>query len=633
MRALELLAPARTAEIGIAAVDCGADAVYIAGPAFGARSGAGNSVEDIARLCAYAHRFGVRVFATVNTIIYEDEIPAVRSLVASLAAAGVDALIVQDPAVLSLAAGLGMAMHASTQCAVRTVEKAKFVESLGYERIVLERQMSLDEVRAVCAAVSSEIEFFVHGALCVCYSGQCYLSEYLTGRSANRGECAQACRSLYDVEDASGRVLAKDKAILSLKDYNLIHRLSDLASAGVVSFKIEGRLKGESYVRNVVQAYSDALDALVASSGGAYCRASYGHVRGGFVPDLDKTFNRGYTSLFLDGRRGSWAAEGGGEFIGTVERITRDGLNLELASPSVRLANGDGFTFKTFDGSVAGFRADVCEGSTIRCKRVPGLVPGMRLYRNLSAAFERTVEASRPVREIDVALSVSLDSTSILIHARSEDGRTASATLSGLEPAQNASRALSSVREQLGKRSGSYSFDVATVDVPSVGPSGTPSGVPFLPASALNSLRRSLADALDASPIHRDAPAFVATSSPAPCSSSPASQSSFADMIGESLSYKSNIANSLDRALYASRGATNMEDAYELTHRPGVELMRSRYCVRYELGLCPKSSPLAFKSSSSGLSRGSQPLYLVNNGRRLRLRFHCPTCEMTVEDC
>ena len=613
MRALELLAPARTAEIGIAAVDCGADAVYIAGPAFGARSGAGNSVEDIARLCAYAHRFGVRVFATVNTIIYEDEIPAVRSLVASLAAAGVDALIVQDPAVLSLAAGLGMAMHASTQCAVRSVEKAKFVESLGYERIVLERQMSLEEVRAVCAAVSSEIEFFVHGALCVCYSGQCYLSEYLTGRSANRGKCAQACRSLYDVEDASGKVLARDKAILSLKDYNLIHRLLDLASAGVVSFKIEGRLKGESYVRNVVRAYSDALDALVASSGGAYCRASWGHVRGGFVPDLDKTFNRGYTSLFLDGRRGSWAAEGGGEFIGTVERITRDGLNLELASPSVRLANGDGFTFKTFDGSVAGFRADVCEGSTIRCKRVPGLVPGMRLYRNLSAAFERTVEASRPVREIDVALSVSLDSTSILIHARSEDGRTASATLSGLEPAQNASRALSSVREQLGKRSGSYSFAVASVDAPSVGPSGTPSGLPFLPASALNSLRRSLADALDASPIHRDAQVFVAPSSPAP----------------QSLSYKSNIANSLDRALYASRGATDMEDAYELTHRPGVELMRSRYCVRYELGLCPRTP-------SSPTPTGNlkpDPLFLVNNGRRLRLRFHCPTCEMTVEDC
>ena len=692
MRALELLAPARTADIGIAAVDCGADAVYIAGPAFGARSGAGNSVEDIARLCAYAHSYGVRVFATVNTIIYDDEIPAVRSLVKELAAAGVDALIVQDPAVLSLSAGLGMAMHASTQCAVRSVEKAKFVESLGFERIVLERQMSLDEIRAVSSAVSSEIEFFVHGALCVCYSGQCYLSEYLTGRSANRGECAQACRSLYDVEDASGNVLLRNKAILSLKDYNLISRLGDLASAGVVSFKIEGRLKGESYVRNVVRAYSEALDAIVAGSGGRYCRASIGHVRGGFVPDLNKTFNRGYTSLFLDGRRGSWAAEGGGEFIGTVERITRDGLNLELASPSVRLANGDGFTFKTFDGSVAGFRADVCEGSTIRCKKVTGLVPGMRLYRNLSAAFERSVESARPVREIDVALSVALDASSISIHARSEDGRVASASLSGLEPAQNASRALSSVREQLSKRSGIYSFSVASVSASGVpvsnGASGvpasvgvpgvpvsvaasgvpaSPAGVPFLPASVLNGLRRSLADALAAIPIHHDAPApsspVFPSSSPVLPPSSPAlvtpsflaPSSSFPAPTGNllstpaCLSYKANIANSLDRALYASRGATDMEDAYELTHRPGVELMRSRYCVRHELGLCPKLSSGAPSFSGfqanllSGVQSPSSPaptgnlapstLFLVNNGRRLRLRFHCATCEMTVEDC
>jgi putative protease len=617
LSALELLAPARTAEIGIAAVDCGADAVYIAGPSFGARSGAGNSVEDIARLCAHAHKFGARIFATVNTVIYEEEIPAVRQLLEELAAAGVDALIVQDPAVLSLGSGLGMAMHASTQCAVRDVEKARFVESLGYERIVLERQMSLEEVRAVSRAVSAEIEFFVHGALCVCYSGQCYLSEYLTGRSANRGECAQACRSLYDVVDGSGKVLARDRAILSLKDYNLYHRLGDLADAGVVSFKIEGRLKGESYVRNVVRAYSEALDALVASSGGKYCRASHGHVRGGFVPDLNKTFNRGYTELYLDGVRGRWAAEGGGEFIGTVERITRDGLNLELASPSVRLANGDGFTFVTYDGSVAGFRADVCEGSTIRCKRVPGLVPGMRLYRNLSAAFERSVEAARPVREIDVALKVALDDTSITVFAESEDGRRAEASLPGLEPAQNASRALSAVREQLSKRSGIYSFTVTSVEAPA--------GVPFLAASALNGLRRSLADALDTMPVTHDTPGTEAEGD--------GRTSSFSGLSRESLSYKANIANSLTRALYASRGATDMEDAYELTHRPGVELMRSRYCVRYELGLCPKLSSSDPQSSSSGLSRGSQPLFLINNGRRLRLRFHCATCEMTVEDC
>ena len=302
MKALELLAPAKTADVGIAAVDCGADAVYIAGPGFGARAAASNSIEDIKRLCSYAHRFGVRIYATVNTIIYEEELPRVEALVKELAHAGVDALIVQDPAVVSMAEGLGMALHASTQCAIRAPEKARVVESLGYGRIVLERQMSLKEIKAISEAVEAEIEFFVHGALCVCYSGQCYLSEYLTGRSANRGECAQACRSLYNLEDASGKVLARDKAILSLKDYNLIRRLEELAEAGVSSFKIEGRLKGESYVKNVVKAYSEALDALVAAHPDKYCRSSFGSVRGGFVPDLDKTFNRGYTELFLDGR-------------------------------------------------------------------------------------------------------------------------------------------------------------------------------------------------------------------------------------------------------------------------------------------------------------------------------------------
>ena len=261
MRALELLAPARTADIGVAAVDCGADAVYIAGPAFGARQAAGNPVSDIRRLCGYAHRFGARIYVTFNTLVYEEEIPQARRLLQELQDAGVDALIVQDAAVTRLAPE-GMILHASTQCAIRTPEKARFTESLGYGRLVLERELSLAQIRAVREAVDAELECFVHGALCVCYSGQCYLSEHLAGRSANRGACVQACRSLYDLEDADGKVLVKNKALLSLKDFNLIGRLEDLAEAGADSFKIEGRLKSASYVQNVVRAYSDALDAL-----------------------------------------------------------------------------------------------------------------------------------------------------------------------------------------------------------------------------------------------------------------------------------------------------------------------------------------------------------------------------------
>lgn len=592
MKALELLAPARTAEIGIAAIDCGADAVYIAGPAFGARQAAGNSIGDIARLCEYAHRFGARIFVTVNTILYESELAEARAMVAGLEQAGVDALIVQDPAVLGMSSRLPM--HASTQCAIRTPEKARFVESLGYGRLVLERELSLEQIRSISSAVEAEIEFFVHGALCVCYSGQCYLSEHLTGRSANRGECAQACRSLYDLEDAGGKVLLRNKPILSLKDYKLLHRLEELADAGVSSFKIEGRLKGESYVRNVVKAYSEALDALVACQPNQFCRASFGHVRDGFVPDLEKTFNRGYTELFLDGKRGHWAAEGGGEYVGKVQRLTRDGFVLEPASADIRLANGDGFTF---DGG--GFRADVCEGFTVHCKKVEGLAPGVKLYRNISAAFERQLDAAKPVREIDVQLSVKILEGRMEVTAVSEDGRQVTVQIdTPADIAREPEKMLQTLEVQLSKRSGHYAFSVASVQVE--GPT------PFMAASFLNGIRRSLADQLDQAPVCAR-PLRKGVVNPS--------------VIGPAeLSYKANVANSEDRRIYAGRGAQTLEDAYELTHRPDVEYMRTKYCVRHQLGLCPKQ----------GKVKKAEPLFLRNGKERLCLTFDCAVCEMTV---
>lgn len=561
MKALELLAPARTAEIGIAAIDCGADAVYIAGPAFGARQAAGNSVEDIARLCEYAHRFGVHIYATVNTLLEPEEIPQARELVKALEKAGVDALIVQDPAVLGMSDTL--IMHASTQCALRTPEKAQGLESLGFGRLVLERELSLEQIKAICRAVHTEIEFFVHGALCVCYSGQCYLSEYLTGRSANRGACAQPCRSLYDLEDASGKILVRNKPLLSLKDYNLYHRLEELAGAGVNSFKIEGRLKGESYVRNVVKAYSEALDALVARHPDEYRRASFGHVRGGFTPDLDKTFNRGYTELFLDGKRGQWAAEGGGEYIGKVGRLTPDGFVLEPASPSVKLSNGDGFTFEG-----GGFRADVCEGYTVRCKKAEGLREGTKLYRNISAAFEKQLDAARPVREIDVQLEVSFENGRLSAAALTEDGRRATVQEdTPFDEARDTEKMQQTLRAQLGKRSGRYAFTVASVKV--VG------ALPFMPAAFLNGLRRSLAEELDAMPVH---------------------------------------------ALPLYRGARVPGSDFKLEYSSNGELMRTKYCIRHELGLCPKQ----------GKARKAEPLFLRNGKERLQLSFDCAVCEMTV---
>ncbi len=571
MTPLELLAPARTAEIGIAAIDCGADAVYIAGPAFGARQAAGNSVEDIARLCSYAHRFGVRIFATVNTLLEEEELPRARELVKALEEAGVDALIVQDPAVLAMSDKL--VMHASTQCAIRTPDKARGLESLGFGRLVLERELSLEQIRAICKAVHTEVEVFVHGALCVCYSGACYLSEYLTGRSANRGACAQPCRSLYDLEDASGKQLVRNKALLSLKDFRLIHRLEDLAEAGVCSFKIEGRLKNESYVRNVVKAYSEALDALTARHPDRYTRASFGHVRGGFTPDLDKTFNRGYTELFLDGKRGKWATpeapKSMGEYVGTVSRLTPDGLVLQAASPGLQLSNGDGFAFVNPSGGITGFRADVCEGYLVRCKKPEGLKAGTKLYRNISSAFEKQLEAARPVREMDVKLWAGLEDGILSLRAQTEDGREALLVQSvkASDGARDPERMLQTLSEQLAKRTGQYRFLKPEVSVQGA--------VPFLAVSALNGLRRSLAQELDRQPV---------------------------------------------RALPLQRGVRDPRSGFELRYESHGELMRSKYCIRHELGLCPRQ----------GKALKAEPLFLRNGKERLRLDFDCCVCEMTL---
>ncbi|MBR1407073.1 MAG: U32 family peptidase [Bacteroidales bacterium] len=620
MRQLELLAPARNADIGIAAIDCGADAVYIAGPAFGARQAAGNSVEDIRRLCAYAHRFGARIFITLNTLIYEEELDAAYRFMLEVQEAGADGFIVQDLAVLRLAQGgpdgtrpkVTLPMHASTQCAIRTPEKARFYASLGFSRLVLERELSLRQIQAIREASGAEIECFIHGALCVCYSGQCYLSEHLAGRSANRGACMQACRSRYDLVDAAGKTLVRNKALLSLKDFNLKDRIGDLAAAGVCSFKIEGRLKNISYVRNVVREYALALDAFIAAHPGEYVRASFGRVTGGFIPDPAKTFNRGYTELFLDGRRSrGWAAmdtpKSMGEAIGTVRSIRpagRDGMEITLDPATDRpvLTNGDGFAFATGE-EIIGFRGDVCQGHTIRCKAVPQLRPGMALYRNISVAFERLLERSRCRRLLDTALQLQVQRCGagwqLAVQAQTEDGRTVSlSTPAEAETATDPARMQSLFAAQLEKTTGDYAFRLESLEAPD--------GLPFLPASFLNGLRRETAEALDGQPCGRR-PLQTAEASDGP-------------LPIKDLDYKANVANSLARWTYRERGAEVIADAYELAHPAGAELMRSKYCIRFELGLCPR-----FQGAED-----TGPLYLLNNGRRLELGFDCRACEMTV---
>lgn len=689
MKFLELLAPARNMDIGIAAIDCGADAVYIAGPAFGARQAAGNSMEDIRRLTEYAHRFGARIFLTLNTILFDNELAEAERLLAEAKDAGVDAIIAQDLAVWELT---DLPVHASTQCAIRTPEKARLYEGIGASRLVLEREMSLDQIRAIRSSVNCELEFFVHGALCVCYSGQCYMSERIAGRSANRGECIQACRSLYDLVDGSGNVLVRNKALLSLKDYNLKDRLKDLAEAGICSFKIEGRLKNISYVRNVVRAYSLALDELVAANPEKLRRVSFGRSEGGFTPDLAKTFNRGYTQLFLDGKRsGNWssmdAPKSIGEEVGTVvsiapmrqnfsngkrpseENIT---ITLRMKNPGDRLQNGDGFSFLSKGrGEIVGFRGDVCQGNRITCRNVTGLYPGAKLYRNLSNAFEKELESNLPVRTIPVSVDISVivvpvtstssgteedrspslpkrlsePTYSLKINAVSQDGRSVKLEReAGHNAAENPERMRGMFATQISKATGIYSFTLRSLEVE------TPDGsLPFLPASALNAIRRDLAAALEEMPC-RAIPLLVnQASSRTGNAEYPVLEPDVLSQVqdiqettsnGPHLSYKANIANHIARKIYMSLGASRTDDAFEISHRPDAELMRTKYCIRYELGLCPvhqAGRQHGRANHTSGMVNPPIPssrktnLYLTNNGKRYHLAFDCANCEMVVK--
>lgn len=688
MKFLELLAPARNADIGIAAIDCGADAVYIAGPAFGARQAAGNSMEDIRRLTEYAHRFGARIFLTLNTILFDNELAEAERLLAEAKDAGVDAIIAQDLAVWELT---DLPVHASTQCAIRTPEKARLYEGIGASRLVLEREMSLDQIRAIRSSVDCELEFFVHGALCVCYSGQCYMSERIAGRSANRGECIQACRSLYDLVDGSGNVLVRNKALLSLKDYNLKDRLQDLADAGICSLKIEGRLKNISYVRNVVRAYSLALDELVAANPEKLRRVSFGRSEGGFTPDLAKTFNRGYTQLFLDGKRsGNWssmdAPKSIGEEIGTVvsiapmrqnfsngkrpseENIT---ITLRMKNPGDRLQNGDGFSFLSKGrGEIVGFRGDVCQGNRITCRNVTGLYPGAKLYRNLSNAFEKELESNLPVRTIPVSVNISVivvpvtstspgteedrspslpkrlsePTYSLKINAASQDGRSVKLEReTGHNAAENPERMRGMFATQISKATGIYSFTLRSLEVE------TPDGsLPFLPTSALNTIRRDLAAALEEMPCRAIPLPVNQASSCTGNAEYPVLEPDVLSQVqdiqettsnGPHLSYKANIANHIARKIYMSLGASRTDDAFEISHRPDAELMRTKYCIRYELGLCPvhqAGRQHGRANHTSGMVNPPIPssrktnLYLTNNGKRYHLAFDCANCEMVV---
>ena len=570
---LELLAPARNKDIGIAAIDCGADAVYIAGPAFGARYAAGNDIGDIAELCAYAHRFKAGVYATVNTLLEEKEKPLAEKMMRELCEAGIDAFIVQDPAVLTLHLP-PVRLFASTQSVIRTPERARELEKAGFSRLILERQLSLGQIKAIREATSCDLEFFVHGALCVCYSGQCYLSERLLGRSANRGTCAQPCRSTYDLTDADGNVLARNKSLLSLKDYRLDGHIAQLVEAGISSFKIEGRLKNASYVKNIVRHYDKALNEFIATHP-EHSRSSLGSVRGGFTPDPEKTFNRGYTSLFIDGKRGKWNSEDSakaiGEPLGNISAVRGNVITLDGDKV---VANGDGLTFVSGGAEAAGMRAEVVRGRNITLRDASALKKGMKVYRNLDVAFERELEKNMPQRLVDAFIDFSSKDGLTRLAATAEGGIRAVLEFEDqAQEARNPESAADAIRRQIGKKGGIFDFRVGTVEC------DTPR---FYPASQLNEMRRTLAERLQQAILEE---------------------------------------NSKEREKAGKEALSTFGGQLSFPRPPENEVMRTKYCIKHELGLCPKQ-----KTSR----KQTGPLWLVNSGYRLKLDFDCNNCEMIV---
>ena len=628
--ALELLAPARNADIAIEAIKHGADAVYIGGPAFGARHDAGNPVADIERLTAYAHRFHARVFVTLNTIFHDDELEDARKLAWQVYEAGADALIVQDMGLLQLDLP-PIQLHASTQCDIRTPEKAKFLADAGFSQMVLARELSLPEIGAIRARVMRSgiqadgagdtataapiLEFFIHGALCVAFSGQCYISHAHTGRSANRGECSQACRLPYNLEDGQGRIVAFDKHLLSMKDNDQSTNLRALADAGIRSFKIEGRLKDMAYVKNATAHYRQLIDRILDDAP-EYARASSGRCSFSFTPRPEKTFNRGATDYFVNGRQPDIGAfdtpSFAGEVSGTVTRIGPDWFEVDSAE---EFANGDGISYLSRGRKLAGLRINVAKRVTQGQRLFPNEMPedpegfklGTEIHRNRDQAFERLLEKDSAERRIDLKVELGETADGFRLTLEDEDGVSVGAEIAhAKEAAKNPPRAFAALAESLGKL-GATDFRATDVKVV-LGEAW------FLPASTINALRRDAVEQLIAA---------RATARPRLPRALPAEPP--ASYPERELTYLANVLNSRARDFYRRHGVQLIGDAYEADRTPGeVSLMITKHCLRYSHSLCPKEA----KGWVKGVN--AEPMMLVNGKERLTLKFDCKACEMHV---
>lgn len=610
-RKIELLAPAKNLECGIEAVNHGADAVYIGAPKFGARVAAVNSLEDIAALVEHAHLYNVRIYVTVNTILKEEELKETEKMIWELYRIGVDALIVQDMGITRLDLP-PIPLHGSTQMDNRTPEKVRFLADAGFRQVVLARELSLQEIRDIHEACPDvQLEVFVHGALCVSYSGQCYVSQACFGRSANRGECAQFCRLPFSLVDADGKTIVRDRHLLSLKDLNQSEALEELLDAGATSLKIEGRLKDVAYVKNVTAAYRRKLDAIFARRE-EYVRASSGTCRFGFQPQLDKSFNRGFTHYFLQGRGGEIASfdtpKSLGEEMGTLKEQRGGYLTVAGVKP---FHNGDGVCFLDGQGRLQGFRINRVDGNKLYpAGEVPRIKPRTRLYRNLDQEFERVLARKSSERKIGVCweLADTYFGFSLMV-ADEDDNRVALSFPYPKEPARTPQA--DNLRNQLAKL-GNTPFEVAGhLSEDASGIRLNLSANWFLPASVVADWRRQVIDKLIVArrvTYHRELVVWKPTSHAFPATS---------------LTYLGNVMNSAARCFYREHGLSSIAPAYEAQAVPDAVLMFCKHCLRFSMGWCP--------TYQKGHSPYREPYYLVGtDGKRFRLSFDCRNCQMKV---
>ena len=617
MKKIELLSPAKNLEVGLAAINHGADAVYIGGPSFGAREKVGNSIDDIEKLCKHAAIFDAKVYVTLNTLLFDNELEQARKIAWDCYNAGVDALIVQDMALLEMDMP-PIALHASTQCNNTTAEKVKFLEDVGFKQVVLARELSINNIKEIRSKTTVPLEFFVHGALCVSYSGQCYLSHIIGHRSANRGACAQPCRLKWNLENENGNTLIANRHLLSLRDMNNSKNLEELIDAGITSFKIEGRLKDADYVKNTTAFYRQALDEIIARRPDL-TRSSKGISSPSFVPNLEKSFNRGFTDYFIHGRQKNidapFTPKSMGEYVGEIKKIDGKRLTVKLKD-GITLHNGDGLCYLDENNELQGFSVNGVDWNVILASsaltsfrpsrrdtpRVSSASGEISLYRNFDIVWQKSIDTSTGNRKIAINLEFSENSDGFRLTSVNENISISLPCQKDI--AKNPEKALDTIRTKLSQW-GDTKFIVENIDIQL-------DTAYFIPASVLGEMKRQLVVELEKSFVERHrAEHSVETHGRASLQT---------DYPVNDLSYLANVTNSLSRKFYENHGVTHIDDGLEKTMQNGVVVvMTTKHCIRYANGMCAKET-----------GKPATPLYISNERGRFRLDFDCRNCRMKV---